>query len=102
MSSSHLAIDFALQSYSTEHVHVAGAAVVDALVHEGGRGAVLCLDARNATHSEVVICVNGMLPDRFYRIEGLAGGFIRADKHGVLTLVAQIERRALIVIVPVI
>lgn len=94
--------DFALQSHPTRRVRVAGATVVDALVNEGGRGALLSLDARGATHSEVVICIDGMLPDRFYRIEGLLGRFVRADERGVLTLVVQIERRALIVIVPVI
>jgi hypothetical protein len=102
MRNSHLTLDFVLQSHCTRRLRVAGATVVDALVKEGGRGAVLCLEARGGTHSGVVICIDGMLPDRFYRTEGLPGRFVRADKRGVLTLVVHIERRTLIAIVPVI
>lgn len=87
MSRPYLPSNFVMQSSSVARfrVTVDGATMTGLVAIEAGRGLAISLNAHSRSH-DATVRVAGLLPNRFYRIEGDEQRFSRADERGVATI----------------
>lgn len=102
MSSFHLPTNFALQSKSSCPIDPVGAVLMAWTTIDRGRGLALWLDPACDGRGHAEIGISGMLPGRFYRLEGAPFVFARADAQGVLRIALRIEQSTLIALAPVV
>ncbi|MCW6535424.1 hypothetical protein [Sphingomonas lycopersici] len=97
MSGPHLPDNFAMQSKMPEQP---AETVTSIFPIDGDRGMAIVIEMSRAAPTSLRI--DGLLPRRFYLLEGVGTRFARADESGTILLVLTIDGRALLSLRPLI
>ena len=94
MKAQHLCSDFALQSYE-------GAPLSIAAVHRHSGGYTLLVESQRYPQAGHVQ-IEGLVPDRYYLLDGAAHRFARTDSVGVAAAELRLTAASLLTVAPLI